>query len=36
MKEIPEMEKKAINRPVSDLPRTAEKEIHRRDHQPYA
>jgi len=25
MKEIPEMEKKAINRPVSDLPRTAEK-----------
>jgi ribonucleoside-diphosphate reductase alpha chain len=27
MKEIPEIEKKAINRPVSDLPRTAEKEI---------
>ena len=27
MKEIPEMEKKAINRPVSDLPRTAEKEL---------
>jgi ribonucleoside-diphosphate reductase alpha chain len=27
MKEIGEMEKKAINRPVSDLPRTAEKEV---------
>ncbi len=27
MKEIPDMEKKAINRPVSDLARTAEKEI---------
>ena len=27
MKEIPEMEKKAINRPVPDLPRTAEKEL---------
>ncbi|MGZ4985487.1 MAG: TSCPD domain-containing protein, partial [Chthoniobacterales bacterium] len=27
MKEIPEMEKKAVNRPVSDLPRTGEKEI---------
>jgi ribonucleoside-diphosphate reductase alpha chain len=27
MKEIPEMEKKAMNRPVSDLSRTAEKEI---------
>jgi ribonucleoside-diphosphate reductase alpha chain len=27
MKEIPEMEKKAINRPVSELSRTAEKEI---------
>ncbi|MEY2499375.1 MAG: ribonucleoside-diphosphate reductase alpha chain, partial [Verrucomicrobiota bacterium] len=27
MKEIPEMEKKAVNRPVSDLPRTAEKEL---------
>jgi len=27
LKEIPEMEKKAINRPVSDLPRTAEKEL---------
>jgi ribonucleoside-diphosphate reductase alpha chain len=27
MKEISEMEKKAINRPVSDLPRTAEKEL---------
>jgi ribonucleoside-diphosphate reductase alpha chain len=27
MKEIPEMEKKAINRPVSDLPRTGEKEV---------
>ncbi len=27
MKEIPEMEKKAINRPVADLPRTAEKEL---------
>ena len=27
MKEIPEMEKKAINRPVSDLPRTGEKEL---------
>ena len=27
MKEIPEMEKKALNRPVSDLPRTAEKEL---------
>ncbi len=27
MKEIPDMEKKAINRPVSDLPRTGEKEI---------
>ncbi len=26
-KEIPEMEKKAVNRPVSDLPRTAEKEL---------
>jgi ribonucleoside-diphosphate reductase alpha chain len=27
LKEIPEMEKKAINRPVADLPRTAEKEL---------
>src|SRR6266403_1324610 len=27
MREIPEMEKKAINRPVSDLPRTGEKEL---------
>ncbi|MGI9088670.1 MAG: vitamin B12-dependent ribonucleotide reductase [Chthoniobacterales bacterium] len=27
MKEIPDMEKKAINRPVSDLARTAEKEL---------
>ncbi|MBA3272995.1 MAG: vitamin B12-dependent ribonucleotide reductase, partial [Chthoniobacterales bacterium] len=27
MKEIPEMEKKAVNRPVADLPRTAEKEV---------
>jgi ribonucleoside-diphosphate reductase alpha chain len=27
LKEIPEMEKKAVNRPVSDLPRTAEKEV---------
>ncbi|HEY2103326.1 MAG TPA: vitamin B12-dependent ribonucleotide reductase [Chthoniobacterales bacterium] len=27
MKEIPEMEKRAVNRPVSDLPRTAEKEL---------
>ena len=27
MKEIPDMEKKAVNRPVSDLARTAEKEI---------
>ncbi|MCA1657736.1 MAG: vitamin B12-dependent ribonucleotide reductase, partial [Verrucomicrobiaceae bacterium] len=27
MKEIPEMEKKALNRPVADLPRTAEKEL---------
>ncbi|MDQ6939374.1 MAG: vitamin B12-dependent ribonucleotide reductase, partial [Verrucomicrobiota bacterium] len=27
MREIPDMEKKAINRPVSDLPRTGEKEI---------
>jgi ribonucleoside-diphosphate reductase alpha chain len=27
MKEIPEMEKKAVNRPVSELSRTAEKEI---------
>jgi ribonucleoside-diphosphate reductase alpha chain len=27
MKEIPEMEKKALNRPVSDLARTGEKEI---------
>src|SRR6266496_1586746 len=27
MKEIPEMEKKAINRPVSDLARTGEKEL---------
>jgi ribonucleoside-diphosphate reductase alpha chain len=27
MKEIPEMEKKALNRPVTDLPRTAEKEL---------
>jgi ribonucleoside-diphosphate reductase alpha chain len=27
MKEIPEMEKKALNRPVSDLSRTAEKEL---------
>jgi ribonucleoside-diphosphate reductase alpha chain len=27
MKEIPEMEKKIVNRPVSDLSRTAEKEI---------
>jgi ribonucleoside-diphosphate reductase alpha chain len=27
MKEIPEMEKKAVNRPVSDLPRTGGKEV---------
>ncbi|HEY2714344.1 MAG TPA: vitamin B12-dependent ribonucleotide reductase [Chthoniobacterales bacterium] len=27
LREIPEMEKKAVNRPVSDLPRTAEKEL---------
>ncbi|CAN5774261.1 hypothetical protein BH20VER1_BH20VER1_26850 [soil metagenome] len=27
MKEIPEMEKKAVNRPVADLPRTGEKEV---------
>jgi ribonucleoside-diphosphate reductase alpha chain len=27
MKEISDMEKKAVNRPVSDLPRTAEKEV---------
>src|SRR5947209_6277074 len=27
MKEIPEMEKKALNRPVTDLPRTGEKEL---------
>ena len=27
MKEIPEIEKKAVNRPVADLPRTAEKEL---------
>jgi ribonucleoside-diphosphate reductase alpha chain len=27
LKEIPEMEKKALNRPVSDLPRTGEKEL---------
>ncbi len=27
LKEIPEMEKKAVNRPVADLPRTAEKEL---------
>jgi ribonucleoside-diphosphate reductase alpha chain len=27
MKEISDMEKKAINRPVADLPRTAEKEV---------
>ena len=27
MKEIPDMEKKAVNRPVSDLPRTGEKEM---------
>ena len=27
LKEIPEMEKKAINRPVADLPRTAEREL---------
>src|SRR5881227_3036320 len=27
LKEIAEMEKKAVNRPVSDLPRTAEKEL---------
>jgi ribonucleoside-diphosphate reductase alpha chain len=27
LKEIPEMEKKALNRPVSDLSRTAEKEL---------
>jgi ribonucleoside-diphosphate reductase alpha chain len=27
MKEIPEIEKKAINRPVADLARTAEKEV---------
>ena len=36
MKEIPEMEKKAVNRPVSDLPRTAREGIDRRDHEPYA
>src|SRR5436305_2504702 len=27
LKEIPEMEKKALNRPVSDLPRTSEREM---------
>jgi ribonucleoside-diphosphate reductase alpha chain len=27
MKEIPEMEKKSVNRPVTELPRTAEKEV---------
>jgi len=27
LKEIAEMEKKAINRPVAELPRTAEKEL---------
>ncbi len=27
LKELPEMEKKAVNRPVADLPRTAEKEL---------
>jgi ribonucleoside-diphosphate reductase alpha chain len=27
LKEIPEMEKKALNRPVSDLPRTGEKDL---------
>ena len=27
LKEIPEIEKKALNRPVTDLPRTAEKEV---------
>jgi ribonucleoside-diphosphate reductase alpha chain len=27
LKEIPEMEKKAINRPVADLPRTGEREL---------
>ena len=27
LREIPEMEKKAVNRPVADLPRTAEKEL---------
>src|SRR5207248_3809784 len=27
LKEIPEMEKKALNRPVADLPRTGEKEL---------
>ena len=27
MKEIPEMERRAVNRPVSDLPRTGEREI---------
>src|SRR5205809_7150307 len=27
LKEIAEMEKKAVNRPVADLPRTAEKEL---------
>jgi len=27
MKEIPEMERRAVNRPVTDLPRTGEKEI---------
>jgi ribonucleoside-diphosphate reductase alpha chain len=27
MKELPEMEKKALNRPVADLPRTGEKEL---------
>ena len=36
LKEIPEMERKALNRPVSDLARTGEKEIHRRDHEPFA
>ena len=36
MKEIPEMEKKAINRPVSELSRTAEKGIDRCHNEPHA
>ncbi len=36
MKEIAEMEKKAVNRPVSDLSRTADKESDRRHHESRA